>query len=130
MRGMGNASPQRVSFEDVQQGSALLINVLANTEQSVLIAGTVKSTEEVAAVEDALKRKFPIIVYGKNANDEAAMAKCAQLQSLGSRPYLYSGGLFEWLLLQDIYGAELFPTDGTTVDLLKFRPSKLMKTLM
>jgi len=126
---MGNAQPLRVNFEDVQavqQGTALLINVLDNSDQSVLIAGTVKTTEEVAAVEDALRRKFPIIVYGKHANDLAAIAKCAQLHSLGSRPYLYTGGLFEWLLLQDIYGAEAFPTMGKTVDLLRYKPPTVM----
>jgi len=126
---MGNTQIQRVNFEDVQaaqQGSALLINVLDNADQSVLIAGTVSTNEEVESVEDALRRKFPIIVYGRNANDEAVYAKMNQLKSLGAKPYLYTGGLFEWLLMQDIYGQELFPTKGNTVDLLQYKPSTIL----
>jgi rhodanese-related sulfurtransferase len=125
---MGNTPPKYVSYEDVQavHGTALLISVLNNSDQSVLIAGTVPSNEEVAAVEDALKRKFPIIVYGRNANDTAALTKCAQLQSLGSTPYLYAGGLFEWLLLQDVYGDDVFLTEGKTVDLLRYRPPSVL----
>jgi rhodanese-related sulfurtransferase len=126
---MGNAPPLRVNFEDVQavqQGAALLINVLHQDDQAVLIAGTVKPCDEVEAVNDALRRKFPIIVYGRHANDLAAEAKCAQLASLGSRPYLYAGGLFEWLLLQDVFGAEQFPTTGTKLDILEYMPSVVL----
>lgn len=127
---MGNTPIQRANFEDVQsaQETALLISVFATDEQSVLIAGTIRINDEVAAVEDALKRKIPIIVYGRNVDDITAITKCAQLQSLGSKPYLYAGGLFEWLLLQDVYGNELFPTTNITVDLLRYKPkSTLMK---
>ena len=125
---MGNAPPKQVNFEDVQQkGAALLISVLDNSDQSVLIANTVQSSDEVVAVEDALRRKIPIIVYGRHASDAAALAKCAQLHALGSRPYLYAGGLFEWLLLQDVFGAELFPTTGNTIDLLRYKAPATFK---
>jgi rhodanese-related sulfurtransferase len=120
---MGNTPLQRVNFEDVQsaqQGAALIINVMHENEQAVLIAGTVKPCDEVEAVNDALRRKFPIIVYGRHANDVAAEAKCAQLRALGSRSFLYAGGLFEWLMLQDIFGAEQFSTTGNKLDLLDF----------
>ena len=118
----------RANFEDVQsaQETALLISVFTTDEQSILIAGTIRINDEVAAVEDALKRKIPIIVYGKNVDDLAAIAKCSQLQSLGSKQYLYAGGLFEWLLLQDIYGNELFPTTNITVDILRYKPKSLL----
>jgi hypothetical protein len=40
------------------------------------------------------------------------------------------GGIFEWLLLQDIYGKELFPTTKKEADLLKFKaPSVLNQQL-
>ena len=46
-----------------------------------------------------------IIIYGKNSIDITAENKYNQIKSLGfMNVLLYSGGLFEWLLLQDIYG--------------------------
>jgi len=35
--------------------------------------------------------------------------------------YVYIGGLFEWLLLQDIYGDEEFPTTSKIIDILKYK---------
>ena len=32
--------------------------------------------------------------------------------------------MFEWLLLADIYGTDLFPTTKRELDILKFKPSK------
>jgi hypothetical protein len=37
---------------------------------------------------------------------------------------MYTGGLFEWMLLQDIYGDAEFPTTSRELDVLKFRPHK------
>ena len=52
-----------------------------------------------------------IIIYGKNSDDQTIYNKYDQLNKLGFyNIYLYSGGLFEWLLLQDIYGRDEFPT--------------------
>jgi len=65
-------------------------------------------------------------VYGKHANDDNAETKYNQLVEMGLREvYVYTGGLFEWMLLQDIYGQEEFPTTETVLDILKFRPPKL-----
>jgi hypothetical protein len=65
------------------------------------------------------------IIYGKNANDENAEKKYHQIVALGfHNVYLYPGGLFEWMLLQDIYGHDEFPTTKKVLDLLKFRPKK------
>ena len=36
--------------------------------------------------------------------------------------FIYSGGMFEWLCLQDIYGNELFPTTKKELDILKYKP--------
>ena len=38
--------------------------------------------------------------------------------------YIYSGGLFEWLLLQDVYGKDEFPTMGCELDILKYKGNK------
>ena len=35
--------------------------------------------------------------------------------------YLYVGGMFEWLCLQDIYGNEEFPTTTRELDILKYK---------
>jgi hypothetical protein len=65
-----------------------------------------------------------IIIYGKNCNDDTINKKYQQLVSIGfTQVYLYVGGLFEWLMLQDIYGDELFPTNKKQVDLLKYKPN-------
>jgi len=65
-----------------------------------------------------------IIIYGRNDNDETAESKGKQLLQLGLKyVYIYKGGLFEWLLLQDIYGTIAFPTTTRVLDLLKYKPS-------
>ena len=35
--------------------------------------------------------------------------------------HIYIGGLFEWLLLQDIYGDDEFPTTTKIIDILKYK---------
>ena len=63
-----------------------------------------------------------IIVYGKNCNDEKIFNKYKQLIELGfTNVYIYIGGLFEWLLLQEVYGDEQFPTTSYQLDLLKYK---------
>jgi hypothetical protein len=39
---------------------------------------------------------------------------------------LYAGGLFEWLLLQDIFGAAEFPTTKKELDIIKYKPNKIL----
>jgi hypothetical protein len=58
-----------------------------------------------------------------NSCDDTCFKKYEQLVKLGFyNVYIYGGGLFEWLLLQDIYGPELFPTNNTSsIDLLKYK---------
>ena len=43
-----------------------------------------------------------------------------------SQLYIYYGGLFEWLLLQDIYGND-FSTTTQNLDILKYRPKPLFQ---
>ena len=45
-----------------------------------------------------------------------------QLKQLGfTNIYVYPGGIFEWLCLQDIFGTELFKTKGQELNILKFK---------
>ena len=122
------------NFESVQCAIKLprqyfLINTLPLTEQQCLISGTLDANLEEQTINDMLysihTNDRKIIIYGKNNNDETIYKKVNQLLELGfSTIYLYVGGLFEWLLMQDIYGKDLFPTIGKELDILKFCPKK------
>jgi hypothetical protein len=106
----------------------LLINTLPEQEQTLLIYKTVPAGQEIHEVERAIQTKHTIIVYGKNSNDESIYVKYNQITKLGGIVYIYVGGLFEWLLLQDIYGSDLFKTTNKTIDLLKFKPNNILNT--
>ena len=133
---MGNTqSMRKINFEDMQTVTKnpeiyLLINTLPlGDHQSCLIHGTVSSNNEESAINKYLKENkgVKIIVYGKNCNDDNVQKKYQQLLSLGFyNVYAYKGGLFEWLMLQDIYGTELFLTTKPEKDLLKFKPSPIL----
>ena len=121
-----------IGFEDVLRfrkmpDEYVLVHTLAATDQNVLIDGTLLAEEEEAFVNEYLTkysdRPRTIVIYGRNCCDDSPIKKRAQLLSLGiSDVYIYVGGLFEWLLLQDIYGSAEFPTRGVTKDLLSYRP--------
>ncbi len=130
---MGNTqSIKKINFEDMQiviknTELYLLINTLPLNEQNCLILGTLGANEEEQTINNLLKNNInaQIIVYGKNCNDETAIKKYNQLLSIGFyNVLLYNGGLFEWILLQDIYGDDLFPTTKKEKDILKFKPIK------
>ena len=127
---MGNspAVMRRINFEDMQtslkQESTLIINTLESNNQSCLITGTVNVEAEISILNEALQKNkdIRIVLYGLNAADISTTKKYEQLYSLGfSNVYLYGGGLFEWLLLQDVFGVEAFPTSITNPDLLKYK---------
>jgi hypothetical protein len=137
---------KRIGFEDVnvliQQSSlsvenenfrfplkTYIINTLHVGKQSCLIKGTISCLEEERLINSILEKQDVLacqfMIYGENANDESAERKYRQLLSLGCENiYLYSGGLFEWLLLQDIYGADEFPTTSKVLDIVTYRPAK------
>ena len=119
---------QTINFEDVQSiiynNETLLINTLDATQQQCLIVGTIPIEKETALINDQLKRnkQIRIVVYGMNSADISILKKYEQLQNLGfANVFLYLGGLFEWLSLQDIYSAKLFPTTTNERDILKYK---------
>jgi hypothetical protein len=129
---------QKASFEDVQfciqhPTEFLLINTMLAGEQSCLIKGTLSSHQEETVMNDFIHQydyTRQIVVYGKNTTDNTVEKKYDQLLRLGfSNVYIYCGGLFEWLLLQDIYGRNEFPTTSNVLDILKFKPAKSFGTL-
>ncbi len=131
-------SVRKVNFEDVQYAikqrqNYLLINTLDSGEQQCLITKTIGISQEERIINEYLNKKVNvnIIVYDKNANAPNLMKKYEQLIGLGFiNVYIYPGGLFEWLLLQDIYGSEDFPTTIDERDHLKFKGRSMFTTYM
>jgi hypothetical protein len=128
----------KVSYEDIQmvvyrnshvQHSTLLINTLPSTLQHCLIKTTLDIRFEERVV-NALIHKSPdimIIVYGKNSNDITILHKYDQLVKLGfTNVHIYTGGIFEWMLLHEIYGKELFKITKYEIDILRYRPKSVL----
>lgn len=134
---MGNSqsSSIKINYEDVQfiirnPEGHLLINTLSTTEQDCLIVNTININNEENIINTCIKRgakNIKIVIYGKNSNDDKLYNKYSQLTSLGfHNVYIYTGGLFEWLMLQDIYGEKEFPTTKKELDILKYKPNKVL----
>jgi len=129
---MGNSqSIRKVNFEDIQiviknPELYLLVNTLSEGEQNCLIKGTIPIIQEIELINNYLRsdKSIKIVIYGKNSNDIKPQEKAQQLYNLGFyNIFIYVGGLFEWLLLQDIYGPKDFPTTSKQLDILKFKPN-------
>jgi rhodanese-related sulfurtransferase len=117
-----------VNYEYVKQSNSVLIHIMEEN-QRLLIAGTLTAQMETERINDLMSTHeydTKIIVYGKNGHDyESLLNKQKQLKSLGFKNvYIYLGGMFEWLLLQDVYGTKEFSTtSGIKPDPLAFMPS-------
>ena len=120
----------RVNFEFLkakakEKGKDIIIHTLEKSEQYCLIKDTLTAEREESILNEYLtdyNTTVGIIVYGRNSVDESAYKKCEQLAKLGFvNIYYYVAGLFEWLLLQELYGKDEFPTDGKCRDLLAWR---------
>ena len=150
---MGNSisSIRNINFEDMQfainekdnknqmydyndhNQKTLIINTFDAYQQHCLIVGTLNIEMEIEILNIQLKKNndVRIIIYGMNATDKTCITKYEQLLKLGFwNVYIYTGGLFEWLLLQDVYGNELFPTTSTKVDLLKYKGRRQLNMKM
>ena len=132
---MGNTqSIKKINYEDMQTiiknpEIYFIINTLPVSEQQCLIVNTTLANNEEIIINKFMKenKSIRIIIYGKNCNDENVNKKYQQLLSLGFYNIcIYFGGMFEWLLLQDIYGKDLFPTTKKELDLLKYKSNQLL----
>ena len=133
---MGNThNVQKVNFEDIQNAiknpdKYILINTLPIHEQQCLLPNTISVEKEEAIINSFIRNKHiigqkSIIIYGKNNNDITIFNKYKQLIKFGFfSTFIYIGGMFEWLLLADIYGNDLFPTTIRELDILKYKPQK------
>lgn len=127
---------KKINFEDVifainHTNNYIIINTLLESEQECLIKNTVSIDQEEKIINELLDdysiNEKNIIIYGKNTSDFNAEKKYKQLLSYGLKNiFLYPGGLFEWLLLQDIYGDDLFPTTKKIIDILKYKPTRIL----
>ena len=125
---------QKISYENIQdivKGhiNGIIINTLSITDQSVTISKSIDAIQEETVINGLIEKndyKRVIVIYGKNVCDQSVVEKYINLQKHGfTNIYIYAGGLFEWLCLQDIYGNEWFPTKGKTLDILKYKPNKI-----
>lgn len=124
----------KISFEDLQYAIShseqyIIINTLPINEQRYLIKNTLDYDQEESVINNLLTnydyKSKHIIIYGKNCNDVSSENKYFQMLKLGFKyVYLYPGGLFEWLTLQDIYGTDEFSTTNYTLDILKYKPMR------
>lgn len=122
----------KIGFDDVlfairNPERFVIINTLSSNEQDCLIQNTLTALDEENTINEMLTQYEQvvrkIVLYGKNATDNTVDKKRAQLNGLGfGDVYIYSGGLFEWTLLQDIYGEREFPTTKKVMDMLKYKP--------
>ena len=127
---MGNISSiNKVNYAYVQKCISnageiiLLINTLDYVKQDCLIKNTIAASNEEEIINKYLKsnKAIKILIYGENCSDNKVISKYNQLYKLGFiNLYVYLGGIFEWLLLQDIYGDDEFPTTSKIIDLLKY----------
>ena len=130
----GTQSIQKINFEDIQTAYKspeiyILINTLSDIEQDCLILNTIPATKEEQLINHYMysRKSIKIIIYGRNSNDEKVFVKYNQLIKLGfTNVFVYLGGLFEWLMLQDIYGDKEFPTTKKELDILKFKANKVL----
>jgi rhodanese-related sulfurtransferase len=131
-----NYSINKVNFEYVQSycnfknDKLLLINTLAYSKQDCLIKNTITASQEEEILNSYLKKNKTIIIliYGENCSDNKVIEKYNQLYKLGfTNLYVYIGGLFEWLLLQDIYGEDEFPTTSKIYDILNYKGKSVSK---
>lgn len=132
-----NQSIHKLNFEGMQnilnnnnsRGKFLIINTLGANNQSCLIKNTLSPSRETEEITRLLRedKNINIVIYGENSIDSKVIEKYNQLYKLGFvNLYVYIGGLFEWLLLQDIYGDDEFPTTSKLVDILKYKGKSII----
>ena len=126
---MGNTVQATANYDDVRQSQCLLIHTME--DESILIDRTLTIEKETAKINSLLadhNYDIHIIIYGKNVDDyEILIQKRVQLLKLGFRNvWFYPGGLFEWILLRDVYGTRQFPTTADAKDLIKYRPKSAL----
>lgn len=127
---MGNIqSISKLSFQDMNyciHNNYAIITVLK--DDSCLIKGTISIHKEEDTINHLYNNDIhkPIVIYGYNSCDENIFKKYQQLKNLGfHKVYIYPGGMFEWLMLQDIYTDKYFKTTSKELNVLKYKPQNV-----
>lgn len=126
---MGNSfTVNKINFEKMQNfintDDNIIINTMNSDLQDCLIYKTVSIDRETTLLNNLINsdKDIKIIIYGVNACDDSVIKKYNQLYALGfTNLFIYPGGIFEWLLLQDIYGDDSFKTTSKEIDILKYK---------
>lgn len=136
---MGNVQHvNRLNYEDIKwiinnanntnnTNTYILINTLPPSNQSCVILTTIPYDQEEQVINNIISTNINtnIVVYGKNCNDQSVYDKCKQLSTLGCcNISVYVGGMFEWLLMQDIYGTSEFQTNTIELDIIKYTSAR------
>ena len=112
-----------IGYENVKLKTYTLISTL--DENDCCIKETLSPKEEIEFINNCIStnNQKKIIIYGKNYLDKSIYEQYKKLNSLGfDNVYLYPGGIFEWLLLQETFGEDMFETNFIENDILKYRP--------
>jgi hypothetical protein len=133
---MGNSESaiKKVNFDDIimisKDSKHFLIHVMEKEDEDLLIKGTLSINEEIEKMNSLLsleKMNVTIVIYGKNTDDVSkVIGRYRQLNDMGfSNVYVYLGGLFEWLLLQEIYGNDEIKTNNICKkNILDYKPAR------
>lgn len=112
-----------IGYETVKSKNHILISTL--NEFDCCIKDTLTPNEEIEFINNCIStnNQKNIIIYGKNYLDKSIYSQYNKLNSLGfDNIYLYPGGIFEWLLLQETFGEDMFETNFIEKDILKYKP--------
>ncbi len=138
---MGNAKSNilentDIDFEDmkysIEHGYTILTTIPIDDSHNLI-----KSTKSPSCEEEYINNLIEknelidrVVIYGKNSNDKKIYKKYNDLKNFGFiHVFIYVGGMFEWMLLQDIYGTDNFPTTQSELDILKFKPPSIINTV-
>jgi hypothetical protein len=109
---------------DKNYNDIVLINTMNLSKQDCLIKGTIKALNEEEIINKLLKtnKNKEIIVYGIHHTDVSVIKKYNQLKKLGFKNvHIYFGGMFEWLLLQDVFDVTNFQIDGNIPNIVDYK---------
>ena len=132
---MGNKiSNSNIGFDDMKYSidkNYIIITTLSCHESTNLIKNTIFPNEEENTINKLIESydtSKHIIIYGKNSCDSSVYLKYNELKNFGFiNVFIYNGGIFEWMLLQDIYGFDNFPTTINEIDILKFKQASFFE---
>jgi len=102
----------------------IFINTMSIERQYCLIKGTIKANVEEEFMNKLLKtnKNKEIIIYGIHHTDLTVIKKYNQLKKLGFKNvHIYFGGMYEWLLLQEVFGNINFEIDGSLKDIIDYK---------